>query len=92
MTRAALIAVALCAAFAAAALYLWPDMYEAERVETVTITWVRKVPTACGPQEKDGCAQWSADRKHCTVTMPADARDAVVAHEIKHCYGWAHRE
>lgn len=92
MTRAAGLVLLVCLAFAGVALYLWPDMYERQRVETVTITWKRAEPTECGPNEKDGCAQWSDDRRHCVVTMPADSRDAVVAHEFKHCFGWEHRE
>lgn len=92
MTRAAGLVLLICAVFAAMALYLWPDMIETERVETVTITWKREVPTACGPQEKNGCAQWSDDRTRCVVTMRADSSDAIVAHEFKHCFGWEHRE
>lgn len=92
MTKPALIALLLCAVFAGAAIWLWPDMYEAQRVDTVTITWVRAKPTACGPNEDDGCAQWSDDRKRCVVTMRADSSDAIVAHEFKHCFGWEHRD
>lgn len=92
MTRTAGLVLLVCAVFAAMALYLWPDMIETERVETVTITWKRAEPTACGPNEKNGCAQWSDDRTRCVVTMRADSSDAIVAHEFKHCFGWEHRE
>lgn len=92
MTKAAGTALFLCVLLATVALYLWPDMIETERVETVTITWKRDTPTACGPNEKDGCAQWSSDRTRCVVTMRADSSDAIVAHEMKHCFGWDHRE
>ena len=92
MTRAALTALLLCAALAGVSLWLWPDMYERQRVETVTITWKRAEPTECGPNEKDGCAQWSDDRRHCVVTMRADSSDAIKLHEFLHCFGWEHRE
>ena len=92
MTRAALISLLLSAALAALCLYVWPDMYERQRVDTVTITWKREIPAACGPNEKNGCAQWSDDRKRCVITTPATASDAILAHEIKHCFGWEHRE
>ena len=92
MTRTAGLVLLICAVFASVALYLWPDMIETERVETVTITWKREVPTACGPQEKDGCAQWSGDRTRCVVTMRADSSDAIKLHEFLHCFGYSHRE
>lgn len=92
MTKPALVALLLCAVFGALALWLWPDMYETEHVDTVTITWVRAKPTACGPNEDDGCAQWSDDRKRCVVTMPENASDAIKLHEFLHCFGYEHRE
>jgi hypothetical protein len=61
-------------------------------VDSVTVVWLRGDAALCEPGAL-GCAlRTGVDRvgSHCTIVMPEQADDAVVAHEFKHCFGYEH--
>jgi hypothetical protein len=60
------------------------DMVLTNPRETTTITWVDR---KCG--HSAGCALVMADR--CYVAMEREAPDWLVAHEMKHCFGFEHK-
>ena len=64
------------------------------QVDTVTITWIKETPQSCGPLPAghilNACASNSDDYSRCTIRMPEDTPDWVVAEEFKHCFGWVH--
>ena len=64
------------------------------QVETTTITWIKETPKSCGPLPAghilNACASPNNDYTRCTITMPEDSPDWVVAEETKHCFGWIH--
>lgn len=75
-----------------------PDLVKVADVPAVHIAWVRKAPAACGDLRAGGdraihgCAYRSADRSACVIWMPENAPDWVIAHEVKHCFGYEHAE
>lgn len=56
--------------------------------DTVVITWVMKECTEIKGAE--GCAGVSPSKTHCTIIAPSNARNQVLGHELKHCFGWVH--
>lgn len=64
------------------------------QVETTTITWIKETPKSCGPVPSghilNACATNNNDFTQCTIRMPEDTPDWVVAEEFKHCFGWVH--
>ena len=58
------------------------------------ITWVQETPEVCGNVRGsfNGCASISQDGRNCTITMPENAADYVIAHEFKHCMGYVHKD
>ena len=63
-------------------------------VDTVNITWIKETPKSCGPLPQgnilNACASNNADYTQCTIRMPEDTADWIVAEEFKHCFGWVH--
>ncbi len=55
------------------------------------IHWIRERPQDCGKAGNfNGCA-WRMDNySKCSIVMPEDAPDWVVAEEFKHCFGYEH--
>lgn len=67
------------------------DWHKVAEPQTVAVTWERSAPGACGGYPSivvQGCAYVYGDR--CSIVMPENSSDAVVAHEFKHCFGWSH--
>ena len=62
------------------------------KVEISSIVWVDAKPTECGHETGviHACAQWTADHKLCTITLPADSPSWMVGHEVQHCFGFVH--
>lgn len=56
------------------------------------IHWVQEYPETClGVKgQYSGCAEVSRDGRYCKITMPENSPDYVIAHEVKHCFGYAH--
>lgn len=58
------------------------------------ITWEDAQPKECGTfvNGVSGCASVISlnDGKTtvCTITLPRNSQDWLIAHEIKHCFGW----
>jgi len=72
------------------------SMVSTTDVRTSTVTWMKIEPATCGDQPgTGGCAMFSTPQtladNHCTVFMAEDAPDMIVAHEVKHCFGFSHR-
>lgn len=63
-----------------------------KQVDWVQVTWVRDTPTSCLGVKGNymGCAEVSPDGRNCRITMPANAADFVIAHELKHCFAYTH--
>jgi len=63
-------------------------------IEHSIITWKDEQPRECGPLVNgvSGCASVISlnDGKTtvCTITLPKNSQDWLVAHELKHCFGW----
>jgi len=71
------------------------DMVKLREVSSVKITWIKQAPKNCGTasvakgDQIHGCAQVGAEA--CVIFMAEDAPDWVVAHEIRHCFGYMHK-
>lgn len=67
-------------------------MVKVKEVHASTIIWDKRRPTHCGDKvESDGCAEYlTEDRTYCRITMLEDSSDMVIAHEVRHCFGWDH--
>jgi len=67
-------------------------MTRKQNVDTITITWIKETPKSCGnaPGHINACATNNADFTQCTIRMPEDSPDWIVAEETKHCFGWVH--
>jgi len=70
------------------------DMVRKKTVDVATIHWIRATPEKCGGEALQGrtlhgCAK--VFPSGCVLTMAEDAPDWLVAHEVKHCFGWDHR-
>lgn len=73
-------------------------MKEGVKVNKSTIEWVDKTPESCGSTIPSstlllhGCAaaRYTSDGTNCTLTMRRDSPDWLVAHEMKHCFGFIH--
>lgn len=90
----------ICTAFALALFLTFAlagcdesGMVKATTVHASTIIWIREKPVNCGVEGNfDGCAEYmTPDRTYCRITMLEDSSDYVIAHEVKHCFGWDHR-
>ena len=63
-------------------------------IEASIITWTDAQPKECGAFANgvSGCASVISlnDGKTtvCTITLPKNSQDWLIAHEIKHCFGW----
>lgn len=67
-----------------------PELEKTVHVDEVTIKWVRGIEANCGgAKSPEGCATPTATG--CTITMPEDARDLIVAHEFRHCFKYRHK-
>ena len=71
-------------------------MRQASDVHQSNITWVKVKPTTCGAvADAAGCAytfEPLTDKGNtCILIMENDASDWVVAHEVRHCFGWVHK-
>ena len=72
------------------------EMVKVKEVRSIVVAWNKAVPEACGPKLASegyrihGCASVWQDQL-CTITMLEDSPDWVIAHEFRHCFGWAHR-
>jgi hypothetical protein len=61
-------------------------------VEQVVVTWERRTPFFCGDVlGAAGCAYRDHGYRHCTIVAPEDVSDAVLGHELRHCFGWEHQ-
>ena len=62
------------------------------KIEISSIVWIDAKPTECGHAQGNilGCTKCIEGNALCTITMPADSPDWVVAHEFKHAFGWQH--
>lgn len=59
--------------------------------QSVLITWERVKPTHCPDAGQFyGCAERQYDYALCTIRMPEDAPDWVVAEEFRHCFAFEH--
>ena len=67
-------------------------MERVAEVKTTQITWIKETPQSCGnvPGHINACATNNADFTQCTIRMPEDSPDWIVAEETKHCFGWVH--
>lgn len=67
-------------------------MVKTSEVHASTIIWIKSKPTSCGRAgDFEGCAEFLLpDRSLCRITMLEDSSDFVIAHEVKHCFGWDH--
>lgn len=68
-------------------------MVRVKDVHASTIIWDKRQPTHCGDKvETRGCTEYmTPDRTYCRITMAEDSSDMVIAHEVRHCFGWDHR-
>jgi hypothetical protein len=70
------------------------NMVEVAKVDKTTITWLDRRPEGLCQQDGSivaGCAYWSADYTRCTMILPKSSPDWLVAHEVRHCFGYSHR-
>ena len=70
---------------------------EAERLDTVRVTWERVADTQAVCAKKLGggmiwlgCSSYDWSQRVCHIFTLADAPEWVIGHEIKHCFGWTH--
>jgi hypothetical protein len=86
------IALILCLALTGCAT----NMVKVAEVRTSLITWQKHYPVICGNAPlTDGCAMtapYTLDDNRCVLTMIEDSSDWVIAHEVRHCFGYVHRE
>ena len=72
------------------------EMVKVKEVRSIVVAWSKSVPEVCGPKLASegysihGCAVVWRDQL-CTITMLEDSPDWVIAHEFRHCFGYAHR-
>ena len=67
-----------------------PEVIKGEYVSETRIKWIRGIEKNCGGALSPlGCAFINYDG--CTITMPEEASDEIVAHEFKHCFGYVHK-
>ena len=72
------------------------EMVKVKEVRSIVVAWNKSVPEVCGPKLASegysihGCAVVWRDQL-CTITMLEDSPDWVIAHEFRHCFGYAHR-
>ena len=67
------------------------DMVKLASPETVVVTWNREAPTYCGSHKvANGCALSSPGYRTCSIWAREDVSDAVLGHELRHCFGYEH--
>jgi hypothetical protein len=72
------------------------EMVKVKEVRSIVVAWNKAIPESCGPKMASdgyaihGCASVWQDQL-CTITMVEDSPDWVIAHEFRHCFGWAHK-
>ena len=73
------------------------DMIKVYEPRVVLVEWKREAPTRCGPlaasaeRQLHGCTTTTHQGAVCRIEMREDAPDWVIAHEFRHCFGYAHR-
>ena len=74
-----------------AANQVLPEMVENDRVDEITIKWVRGVKENCGGALSPlGCAE-PFHGGRCVITTPSNAPEEILGHEFKHCFGYVHK-
>lgn len=69
------------------------DLVKVAEPKTVRVTWERARPAynTCGDTPNAiGCARHDPAFTRCIITAAEDAPDHVLAHELRHCFGWVH--
>lgn len=67
------------------------DMVKVAEPRAVVIEWVREKPTNCGDTARaEGCAYSTKDYSRCKLYALETATDAVLGHELRHCFGYEH--
>jgi hypothetical protein len=91
--RTALLAPLLALAASGCATFGGDDeMVKAYHPTSVLVEWKRVAPKDCGTvQHAHGCSRITLNGNLCTIEVPENAPDWVLAHEFKHCFGYVHK-
>jgi hypothetical protein len=73
------------------------DMVKVAAPKSVRVLWRREQPTTetCGNSRlpgrvPDACANVAQDHSSCRITAHEWATEALLGHELRHCFGWKH--
>ena len=69
------------------------EMVKVAEPQTVAVTWERRAPDSCGMPPLVtvlACTFPSRDWSMCRIVAPEGTSDAVLGHEMRHCFGWVH--
>jgi hypothetical protein len=73
------------------------DLVKVAEPRSVLIHWKREAPTSetcvnhrLAGRVPQGCARVAADHSVCRITAHEWVHDAVLGHELRHCFGWEH--
>ena len=72
------------------------DMVKVAEPRSVLVSWRREAPTAASCRNSrlvrvpQGCAHVADDHSRCQITAHEWVEDALLGHELRHCFGWKH--